>query len=63
MPVPADAELLQISASQFGVLWTPMAPFFVGKQGESQLRLSCSYLTPAEIDEGARRLAALLSSL
>ncbi|MFH9354572.1 PLP-dependent aminotransferase family protein [Kitasatospora sp. NPDC017646] len=60
LPVPATAELLHRSASDYGVLWTPMAQFYPNGGGDRQLRLSCSYLEPARIDEGATRLAAFL---
>ncbi|MFD6950244.1 GntR family transcriptional regulator [Nocardiopsis sp. TSRI0078] len=60
VPVRADAELLELSAAEFGVLWTPMTHFHVGDGGTNELRLSCSYLSHAHIDEGVERLAALL---
>lgn len=55
----ADEALLEVSASQFGVLWTPMS-FFYADGGRTAIRLSCSYLTPSTIDEGVARIAALL---
>lgn len=60
-PVPADAELLEKSAVKYGVLWTPMRHFHLDDAGDFQLRLSCSYLEPEQIEEGVRRLAALLT--
>jgi (S)-3,5-dihydroxyphenylglycine transaminase len=60
VPVRADAKLLEISARDYGVLWTPMAFFYLDGGGTQAIRLSCSYLEPAEIDEGVRRLARLL---
>ncbi|TFW29131.1 aminotransferase-like domain-containing protein [Duganella callida] len=60
LPVAADAALLDQCASRYGVLWTPMSYFHLNDGGNRQLRLSCSYLTPEQIDEGARRLAAFL---
>ncbi|WP_438319681.1 PLP-dependent aminotransferase family protein (plasmid) [Streptomyces sp. HUAS TT3] len=60
LPVPADTDLLETSAAQYGVLWTPMAPFHPGGGGTRTLRLSCSYLDPDQIDEGVRRLVAFL---
>ncbi|MET9507642.1 PLP-dependent aminotransferase family protein [Streptomyces flavidovirens] len=60
LPVPVDAQLLEISAAEHGVLWTPMAPFHPGGGGTHTLRLSCSYLGPERIDEGVRRLVAFL---
>lgn len=63
LPVPADAALLAVSAAEYGVLWTPMAQFYPGGGGERELRLSCSYLTPEQIEEGVRRLGRLLANL
>lgn len=60
LPVAADAALLEICAAEYGVLWTPMSHFHLDGGGQRQLRLSCSYLTPAQIDEGARRLGLFL---
>ncbi|MFI6084295.1 PLP-dependent aminotransferase family protein [Streptomyces sp. NPDC051217] len=60
LPVPADTALLEVSAQKYGVLWTPMAQFYLDGAGERQLRLSCSYLTLDRIDEGVRRLVAFL---
>ncbi|WP_328341103.1 aminotransferase-like domain-containing protein [Micromonospora sp. NBC_00421] len=57
LPVPADVDLLEVSAGQYGVLWTPMAQFYLGHDGDHQLRLSCSYLDPAQIEVGVQRLA------
>ncbi|MFI8987272.1 PLP-dependent aminotransferase family protein [Streptomyces antimycoticus] len=61
LPVPVDAALLEVSAAQYGVLWTPMRQFYLDQAGDHQLRLSCSYLDPERIEEGVRRLAAFLS--
>ncbi|MBD0689728.1 GntR family transcriptional regulator [Streptomyces sp. CBMA123] len=60
LPVPADTALLEVSAAQYGVLWTPMAPFHLRGGGDRQLRLSCSYLDPEQIETGVRRLAEFL---
>lgn len=60
LPLKADNKLLEISASQYGVLWTPMSNFYVGHAGDNQIRLSCSYLTPDNIQEGVRRLVRFL---
>jgi (S)-3,5-dihydroxyphenylglycine transaminase len=61
LPVIVDRDLLDISARRFGVLWTPMVDFYPGQAQSSELRLSCSYLDPAQIDEGVRRLAAFVN--
>ncbi|MGN9764798.1 PLP-dependent aminotransferase family protein [Micromonospora sp. SD12] len=60
LPVEADVDLLERSAGKYGVLWTPMAQFYLGGGGERQLRLSCSYLDVDQIDTGVRRLAEFL---
>jgi (S)-3,5-dihydroxyphenylglycine transaminase len=60
LPVRADLDLLETSAAQYGVLWTPMSQFYLDGAGDFQLRLSCSYLDPEAIEEGMRRLAAFL---
>jgi (S)-3,5-dihydroxyphenylglycine transaminase len=62
VPFAADEAALEVSAREFGVLWTPMAPFYLDGGGRHQLRLSCSYVEPAAIDEGVRRLAAFVRS-
>lgn len=58
--VQADEKLLELSAEQYGVLWTPMA-FFYQDGGSHAIRLSCSALEPDRIDEGVRRLSRLLA--
>jgi (S)-3,5-dihydroxyphenylglycine transaminase len=63
LPVEADPALLERSAGQYGVLWTPMRAYYVGDGGARELRLACSYLSPGEIDEGAARLARLLTDV
>ncbi|MEV7097664.1 PLP-dependent aminotransferase family protein [Amycolatopsis sp. NPDC051045] len=60
VPFRADEKLLELSAEQFGVLWTPMS-FFYADGGQEALRLSCSYLEAAEIAEGVRRLSRLVA--
>ncbi|WP_033217461.1 PLP-dependent aminotransferase family protein [Kitasatospora phosalacinea] len=61
VPFRADAQALDGCARKHGVLWTPMDGFHPGGGGEHQLRLSCSYLTPQQIAEGVRRLAAFVA--
>ncbi|MFB7274192.1 PLP-dependent aminotransferase family protein [Streptomyces sp. NPDC056244] len=60
LPVPADAALLATSASEYGVLWTPMSQFYGSGKGDNELRLSCSYLDADRIEEGVARLAGFL---
>jgi (S)-3,5-dihydroxyphenylglycine transaminase len=63
VPVRADEKLLEISARDYGVLWTPMSFFYLGGGGGNAIRLSCSALATARIDEGVRRVAALIADV
>lgn len=60
LPLRADETLLELSAEQYGVLWTPMR-FFYTDGGDRSARLSCSYLMPEQITEGVRRLSRLVA--
>jgi (S)-3,5-dihydroxyphenylglycine transaminase len=61
LPFPADDALLERSAREHGVLWTPMSHFYDGAGGLHQARLACSQLTPGLIDAGLDRFAALVT--
>ncbi|MBB4912221.1 aminotransferase-like domain-containing protein [Actinophytocola algeriensis] len=65
VPFPADDALLTRSARDYGVLWTPMHHFYDvdghGRNGTRSLRLSCSVLTPEQIDTGLDRLALFIT--
>jgi (S)-3,5-dihydroxyphenylglycine transaminase len=62
VPFPVDDALLERSARDYGVLWTPMHHFYDGSGTRVRsLRLSCSTVTAAEIELGLDRLAALLT--
>ena len=61
VPVRADEKLLELSARDYGVLWTPMSFFYLNGGGSHAIRLSCSALATEQIDEGVRRLAALIA--
>jgi (S)-3,5-dihydroxyphenylglycine transaminase len=63
VPVRADEKLLELSARDYGVLWTPMSFFYTGGGGSHAIRLSCSALTTDQIEEGVRRLAALIADI
>ena len=63
VPVRADEKLLEVSARDYGVLWTPMRFFYLDGGGSHAIRLSCSALTPDQVDEGVRRLAALIADV
>ncbi|MFY1682384.1 PLP-dependent aminotransferase family protein [Micromonospora sp. WMMD730] len=61
VPFPVDDALLRRSAERYGVLWTPMAHFYDDGRPVEALRLSVSAVTPAQIDLGLDRLAALIT--
>jgi (S)-3,5-dihydroxyphenylglycine transaminase len=63
VPVLADEKLLEVSARDYGVLWTPMSFFYLDGGGGHAIRLSCSALTADQIDEGVRRLASLIAAV
>ena len=58
----ADDAALTRSAEDFGVIWTPMRYFHPDDGGRRALRLSVSYLSPEEIDEGITRLVAFIEA-
>ncbi|WP_329372631.1 PLP-dependent aminotransferase family protein [Streptomyces sp. NBC_00669] len=62
VPFRADNTALARSAEKFGVLWTPMSYFYPNGGGERALRLSTSYLTTAEIEEGTARLGDFIEA-
>ena len=61
VPFPVDDVLLERSAHEYGVLWTPMSHFYEGDTPIHALRLSCSAVTPVQIDAALNRLAALIA--
>jgi (S)-3,5-dihydroxyphenylglycine transaminase len=62
VPFAADNAALVRSAEDHGVLWTPMSYFYPAGGGENGIRLSVSYLTPEQIDEGVERLAGFITA-
>ncbi|WP_308402793.1 PLP-dependent aminotransferase family protein [Streptomyces sp. AC550_RSS872] len=60
VPFPADESALRTSAQEYGVMWTPMRFFHLDGSGDRQMRLSCSYVTTAEAETGATRLARFI---
>jgi (S)-3,5-dihydroxyphenylglycine transaminase len=61
VPFEATDALLEHSARQHGVLWTPMSHFYGEGGGQHQIRLACSQLTAQEIETGLDRFAALVA--
>ncbi|MFH9426489.1 PLP-dependent aminotransferase family protein [Streptomyces sp. NPDC017529] len=62
VPFRADNAALARSAEDFGVIWTPMHYFHPDGGGLDELRLSISYVTPADIAEGVARLARFIEA-
>jgi DNA-binding transcriptional MocR family regulator len=62
VPFETDEAALARAAADHGVIWTPMRYFYPSGGGNRTMRLSTSYLTPAEIDEGVARLAAFITA-
>jgi (S)-3,5-dihydroxyphenylglycine transaminase len=58
----ADNDALGRSAQDFGVIWTPMSYFHPEGGGDHTIRLSTSYLTHPDIEQGLRRLADFIES-
>jgi (S)-3,5-dihydroxyphenylglycine transaminase len=56
----ADEKLLEVSADEYGVLWTPMRFFYSDHRGDQAIRISCSWLAPDLIEEGVARLVRLI---
>lgn len=61
LPFAADDALCEVSARDYGVVWTPMSHFYAGQGGQHQVRLACSQLTGEQIDTGLDRFAALVN--
>ncbi|MFK4547027.1 (S)-3,5-dihydroxyphenylglycine transaminase [Streptomyces tendae] len=60
VPFTADDQLLEHSAREHRVLWTPVHHFYADARPRNQIRLSFSHLSPQEIDTGLDRLADLI---
>lgn len=56
LELPAGVETSELRAE--GVTFVPGTDFFAGPGGETAIRLAFSYASPAEIEEGVRRLAS-----
>jgi DNA-binding transcriptional MocR family regulator len=60
LPPEVDAAELNAEATAAGVSFVPGSGFFAGGGGRSTARLSFSFPSVAEIEEGARRLTSLV---
>lgn len=56
LELPAGVETSELRPE--GVTFVPGADFFAGAGGETAIRLAFSYASPAEVEEGVRRLAS-----
>jgi 2-aminoadipate transaminase len=54
---PLDEGALYSEASRHGVTFTPGGAVTAERRSQTSLRLSFSLVSPAELDEGVRRLA------
>ncbi|MEO9239168.1 MAG: aminotransferase class I/II-fold pyridoxal phosphate-dependent enzyme, partial [Jatrophihabitantaceae bacterium] len=61
VPFPVEDALLERSAAEYGVLWTPMHHFYEAGAAVNSLRLSCATVTAEQIELGLDRLAALIA--
>lgn len=61
VPFVVDDALLERSARDYGVLWTPMRHFYEDGAAIRSLRLSCSAATGEQIDDAIGRLAQLIN--
>jgi (S)-3,5-dihydroxyphenylglycine transaminase len=57
LPFAFDLDCLELCARDFGVICCPMTFFALGAGHERQIRLSFSYVSPPQIEEGIARLA------
>ncbi|MCB8924056.1 MAG: PLP-dependent aminotransferase family protein [Ardenticatenaceae bacterium] len=57
LPFTFDEQCFRICASEYGLLCCPMSFFSLDHARDHQIRLSFSYVTLEQIDEGIRRLA------
>jgi len=60
VPFVVDDALLERSARDYGVLWTPMHHFYDSGAAVRALRLSCSTVSTEQLDTGLARVAALI---
>ncbi len=61
LPFEFDEACMERCAGEFGVICCPMSFFALGGGRERQIRLSFSYVTRDEIEEGVRRLARFVA--
>jgi 2-aminoadipate transaminase len=62
LPDEVDTVALSAAARAVNVAYVPGRPFYIGDGGISQIRLSYSRATDEQIDEGIRRIGAVVRS-
>lgn len=62
LPFDISNNDVLLCAEQFGVLFCPMAYFYLEGGGQNEIRLAFSKCTPAELEEGVKRLANFFRS-
>lgn len=62
LPGGVDTVALSAAARDLKVAYVPGRPFYIGEGGTSQIRLSYSRVADDLIDEGIRRIAAVVSA-
>lgn len=60
VPFQADEALLERSAREYGVLWTPMSFFYADGGGASAIRLAFSQIDQPTLEEGLDRLSEFI---
>ena len=60
LPFMVTSEDLARSAKEYGVLWTPMAYFFLHQSTSNEIRLAFSYVTTEQIQRGIGALARMV---
>jgi (S)-3,5-dihydroxyphenylglycine transaminase len=63
VPFSITEEHVYACAKDFGVIFTPMSFFYLGKGGENEIRLAFSYAPLEKIKEGIERLSKYLRQL
>jgi len=61
VPFEVNDALLERSAADYGVLWTSMHHFYEPGVPVNAMRLSCSSVTPQQIELGLDRVARLIN--
>ena len=61
VPPDIDVRELRAAATAAGVAYVPGRAFYVGEQGQHEMRLAFSHLSEPDLEEAGRRLAGVIS--